>query len=199
MVKEENKNNPDIKDTLKMISNLLQSKCRYYLDHDYNLCFQVKGGKEFEKSNESGLVTLLGVFACLRINLKYFEQQNPELEGLNMLFTALYPEIMDAYDKVTKKFGFDGTVKLGLNISDPDELLLYLKNMKIERWKENGCPISDVSKNLNEKRTADKHGSIKTNHASDNEFIETLNEFQVSDTRVCKSHQKSERLTTKKR
>lgn len=148
-VNEENKRNPRIKDALKLLSRQLKSKCRYYLDQDHSLCFQFKGGKEFEESNESGLVVLLGVFACLRINLTYLEKQNAELEGLNILFTTFYPDIMSAYNKISNEFAFDGTVQLGFNTSDPDELLVHLKNMKIERWSEKVNSALEISKESN--------------------------------------------------
>jgi hypothetical protein len=136
--------NPQVKDLLSSFSKLMDSKCHYFLDTDGSLCFKFKGNKELEKTTEGTLVALLGVFAYLRINLEYLEQQNPELEGLNMLFTGLYPDVMDAYRTITNTFGFDGTVKLGFDKSDPDKLLTQLNSMKIEHWKNDVIKLPQV-------------------------------------------------------
>lgn len=189
-VNEENRTNPDIKYTLKMLSRSLKSKCRYFLDPDYSLCFQLKGGKEFEESNESGLVILLGVFACLRINLKYLEQKNPDLEGINLLLSTLYPDIMEAYDKVARKFGFDGTVNIGFNTTDPEELLIHLKKMKIERWIDDANLASETSKESNENGTPLNHSEKKSLVSPEIEKIGLSNGSIVNGMKVHKRSKK---------
>jgi hypothetical protein len=158
-IKNENNESHQIDDILRSFSNLMGSKCKYRIASDGDICFKWKDNQEFEESSESGIVILLGILACFKINLEFLEYQNPTLKGLNEFLLQDYPETYNAYCALTNQFKFDGTVKLGLNLPlSAEEVLSYWLNMKVEKGNnellelknnpkvENVCKDSSTSK-----------------------------------------------------
>ncbi len=134
-IKDEPNDHHQIDEILASFSSLMQSKCKYILDSNGTICFELHGNKEFEESNESGLVIELGIFACYKINLEFLEYQNTELEGLNKMLLESYPETYNAYCALTNQFGFEGTVNLGLNLEmSEEEMCSVFQNLRVEKW-----------------------------------------------------------------
>lgn len=134
-IKSEKNESHQIDDILSTFSNLMGSKCTYSLDSEGYICFMLDDNEDFRESNESGLVIMLGIFSCFKLNLEFLEYQNPELMGINALLSNEYPGVYNAYRTLTNEFGFEGTVKLGLNpTASDDEIVTFLQNLKVEKW-----------------------------------------------------------------
>lgn len=167
-IKDEPNDTHQIDEILTSFSSLMESKCKYILDSDGTICFELHGNKEFDESDESGLVIELGIFACYKINLEFLECQNTELEGLNKMLLESYPETYNAYCALTNQFGFEGTVNLGLNLEMSDkEMCSTLRNLKVEKW-DGGVSIN------NEIYPEDKiSGNMLSESLNGNEVVNT--------------------------
>jgi hypothetical protein len=134
-VKDENNESHQIDDILRSFNNLLGSIYKFSLATDGNICLKIESNGNLDESAEQGVLILLGIFACLRINLEFLESQNLQLKGLNVSLSGDYPKIYYGYCALSQQYGFDRTVNLGLNPPDsPKEMLPYLQNMKVEKW-----------------------------------------------------------------
>jgi hypothetical protein len=121
---------------LSYLSELLVSKCKFLLDSDGRLCYNFKDQDEQSlESDESGLLIMIGVFACYKINLEYLELKNPKWKGLNKTLSEAFPEIYDVYISLSKKFDFKGTARLwtAQNISEK-RIQKYLQNPVVDFW-----------------------------------------------------------------
>jgi hypothetical protein len=134
-IKDERNESHQIDDILSSFSNLIGSRCKYFLDSDGAIGYKLSDDKEFVDSSESALLIFLGVFACYRINLDFFEKQNPDLEGLNEHLKKEYPEAYNAYWELTRMFGFDSMVDMGFHPEkSQEEMCTHLRNLKVEKW-----------------------------------------------------------------
>lgn len=140
------KSMPNTKNIVKALSSELTEKCRFNISKG-QLRFELKGDDSFLESNEAGILITLGVFACLRINLEYLEIRNPELKAMNEILYFLFPEAKQAYDEVSKKFGFNKTVFVGFTYDSPEELLEHMKAMKLESWNQGNISNHYLSNN----------------------------------------------------
>lgn len=164
-VKDENNESHQIDDILSSFNNLVGSKCKFTLGAT-GICFKPEPNENFEESEESGLLILLAIFACFRINLGYLESQNLLLKGLNEYLSRDFPEIYYGYCALSQHNGFDRTVNLGLNPPEtPEEILGYLLNMKAEKWNR------DITK-------PDIH--LPATEVSDNTFLDTFDVPEVA-------------------
>jgi hypothetical protein len=105
---------------LSAFSNHLGSRCIYSFDSGGHLCFEFKDNSEkFLESLESGLLVVLGIFACYRVNLDILEKKSSILKGLNNYLLNNCPETYKAYNTLSKEFDFDsiGPIEIGDNVS----------------------------------------------------------------------------------
>lgn len=145
-VNENVKNKRNTKQIVKELTSKLNDKCRYFIN-DGALNFEIIGGQSELESNEAMILVAFGAFACLRINLEYLELRNPELKGMNDILKILYPEAKEAYEFVSKKFGFNKTVYIGFKHDSPEELLEHMKAMKLESWNQGNISNHYLSNN----------------------------------------------------
>jgi hypothetical protein len=123
-----------IDEILSSLSELLASKCKFFLESDGSLCY--KFTDESDKSSDSeehALLVMIGKFACFQINLEYLELRNPKWKRLNETLSKAFPEIYDAYVSLSKKFGFTVTARLVNNpCISKKKCRKYLRNTEVE-------------------------------------------------------------------
>lgn len=173
-----------IEKILNSFNKLVHAKCSYSLNSDKVFCFTNHGGEEFYNSSEFNLYASLGILACLRINLEYLELKNPRLDGLVLLLSCLYPEAVDAYLKISKQFGFDGTTSLEYDISDEKEFKSFLVSMEIERWNQEKVQSIKNQKNVLKSNDLNTPDNVKKREKDkcqkDEKYLQRTNRKKVS-------------------
>jgi len=123
-----------IDEILSSLSELLASKCKFFLESDGRLGYNFTD--ESDKSSDSeehALLVMIGKFACFQINLEYLELRNPKWKRLNETLSKAFPDIYDAYVSLSKKFGFTVTARLVNNpCISKKKCRKYLRNTEVE-------------------------------------------------------------------
>jgi hypothetical protein len=134
-IKDEPNESHQRDEILNSFNTLIGSKCKFSLSPEGAIRFNFEENPEFLDSNETALAMYLGTFACYKINLEFLEYQNPYLKGFNDLLKNIYPETYNAYCNLSKQFGFNNIVSLGLypGICNK-EIDSHFQNLKVVKW-----------------------------------------------------------------